>query len=415
MDGEKRLSEFIQQSRSRALRINSIVRKELETFRHDKIAIFILFFIPIILIGVLGTSQPRSSLLDVKVWVIDEDNSQKSQELIATMKGGIIKPNVTGEIIGIEGDFGEGMIYYDVNLTNAELLLPTSYLDAYVIIPKGFEASLKENSSATLIWHFDAIDYTNKLIVEFGLLASLVDFQLQNLVFERDIFYFPEFRPEDTMGNVEGVNMDGGESETEDGGSVGVDNSTILQLSAPIFVSLMLFVCINLVTTQAIVGDKPLKRLLTTPLYRSEVIIGKILAYTILSIIQIIITLLLLQYFGVKFRCLWIDLFIVLVLNCISAICMGVFFSTITTSRLQASQLFLLAFFVMIVLENYVRNPLFLSFIALEQSARAFSNLASRGSSLWDVSNNVGSLILQIIFFYGLTTIYIKYFKKDFI
>ncbi len=407
------MSEIIQQSRSRALRINSIVRKELEAFRHDKIAIFILFFIPIILISVLGTSQPRASLLEVKVWVIDEDQSQKSQELIATLKGGYIKPNVTGEVIGIEGDFGEGMIYYDVNITNAELLLPTSYLDAYVIIPKGFEASLKENSSATLIWHFDAIDYTNKLIVEFGLLASLVDFQLQNLVFERDIFYFPEFRPDDTMGNMEGISM-GGNSTEEGSDGLGVDNSTILQLSAPIFVSLMLFVCINLVTTQAIVGDKPLKRLLTTPLYRSEVIVGKILAYTILSIIQIIITLLLLQYFGVKFRCLWIDLFIVLLLNSISAICMGVFFSTITTSRLQASQLFLLAFFVMIVLENYVRNPIFLSFIALEQSARAFSNLSSRGSSLLDVINNIGSLLLQIGFFYGLTTIYIKY-KKDFV
>lgn len=409
------MSEFIQQSKSRALRINSIIRKELEALRHDKIAIFILFFIPIILIGVLGTSQPRSDLMDVKVWVIDEDNSQKSNELIQTMKAGMIKPNVTGEVIGIERDFGEGIIMYDVNITNAIELLPTTYLDAYIIIPKGFEAAIKTNSSATLIWHFDAIDFTKKLIVELGMLTSLVQFQLNNMVFERDVFYFPEVRPEDAIGaGIGDIDMSGGDLG---GGLEGmnIDNATVLQLSAPIFVSLMLYVCINLVTTQAIVGDKPLKRLLTTPLYRSEVIIAKILAYTILSIIQIIITLLLLQYFGVKFRCLWIDIFVLLLLNSISAICLGVFFSTISKSRLQASQLFLLAFFVMVVLQSYVRNPVFLKFIALEQCASAFSDLAMRGSSLINVLDNIGGLILQIVFLFTLTTVYIKYIKKDFV
>ncbi len=177
----------------------------------------------------------------------------------------------------------------------------------------------------------------------------------------------------------------------------------------------MLFFSINLICTQSIVGDVPLQRLLTTPVYRSEVITGKLMGYSVIAIFQIIISMLLLNLYNVTMSCLWIDIFIVLLLNSITSVSMGLFISTISKTRLQASRLFLMFFFVLLILTYYVRSPIFLAINPMEQTRVAFSNLAFRGNTLSDVWDNCLNMILTAGFFYLITIIYIAKIKKEFV
>jgi hypothetical protein len=300
---------------------------------------------------------------------------------------------VTGERAPVQPEFGQDdNVTAEVNEENAILALPTRYLNAYIIIPEGFEEDLADDGKCTIFVYYNAIDFTAKFIADAVILLGLTNVQLNDLMFERDVYYFPEFRPSSF---AESINL--------------------LELGAPIFIGLMLYFSINLICTQCIVGDIPLQRLLTTPVYRSEVITGKVLAYSIMAVIQIICSLLLMDYYKVSMHSLWIDVFILFLLNSVASVCMGVFISTISKTRLQASQLFLMFFFVLLIMTYYVRNPVFLALNPMEQTRVAFSQLAFRGDSLTDIAPQLGYIVLTATVFYSMTIIYIKYIKKEFV
>jgi len=211
-----------------------------------------------------------------------------------------------------------------------------------------------------------------------------------NQQFESDLFYFPVMKP--------------------------VESLNILQIAAPFLVSIMIFACLNLITTQCIVGDKPLKRLLTTPTFRFEVIIGKIVSYSILAILQIVLILLFMEFvFGIQYRCLFIELFLMLLLFAVNSVVIGVFFSSISSSRLQSSQLFLFFFIMMLMITQIVRIPAIVNFLPLEQATAAFVDLAYRGKTLIDIWPNLLNLSIITLFFFVINVLYFQYIKKEFV
>jgi ABC-type Na+ efflux pump permease subunit len=392
------MAEILKMSRTRAQRIGAIVRKEISTLLSDKIAIFVLFILPVVLIVVVGTSQPRADLAASTIWIINEDNnSTKSHEFVVTFKNmTFITVYATGDMAPVMPEFGQDNTeaMAPVTLENARKALPTEYLSAYIVLPNGYQAELEANGTAHIEIYYDAIDLTGRILTDMFILLGTTNVQLDNLLLERDVFYFPEGRPHDLTGDL---------------------NLNLLEMGAPMMIGLILFMSMNLVATQCIVGDTPLQRLLTTPVFRSEVITGKVLAYSIMAVFQIIISLLILNYFQITMNCLWIDLFLLLLLNSMAGICIGVFLSTISKTRLQASQLFLMFFFVMLIMEYYVRNQFFLLFIPLEQVRIAYSNMAYRGQTIVTVLPQLIYIALAGLFYYVINIIYIKYMKKEFV
>jgi ABC-2 type transport system permease protein len=374
------MSEDFKSIKSRRMRIASLVRKELTTLFKDKISLFILFIIPVVMFVTIGMGSV-SLLADtqVNVNVLDYDNTTKSHELIASMRA-----NLT---ITSNWDMPEMTMDEFLNYTKA--LLPTNKLAAYIIIQAGFEADLLVNKTTHLEIHIDGISVIQALTSQTYIQLALVTFQLQNMVFERDIFYFPEMRPP-------------------------LDLTNLLQIAAPEVLGMILFATINLVATQCICGDIPLKRLLTTPVYRSEVVIGKTISYGVVSVFQIILSLLILRAFNVSMYGLFIDIFIVCWLCSLTGITMGICFSAVSKTRLQAAQMFLFAFMVMLIITLTIRNPFVLPFLPLEQMSYAFSSLAYRGMSLGEISNRILFMLMDSAIFFVFTIIYLKR-KKEFV
>ena len=400
------MAEAFSEAKSRALRISGMIRQEINSLITDKTSIIILFVIPLVLITVLGVSTPRTDQLATIIWIIDEDHTTSSTEFItsmqnSTMEGDLIISELAppmlvfanGELAPIEPNLGEENATGIVSKDLAFKTLPTKYLDAIIVIPKGYHDSFVENSSAKLIIYYDAIDLQKRFVVEGLIQIGLTQIQLKNMMFERDVFYFPDSRP----GNILELN--------------------ILDMAAPFFIPLMLFFSMQLVTTQSIVGDIPLKRMLNTSLRRGEAVTGKLISYTIVGVFQILLTMITLKLFNVTMHCLWIDLFLVLFFNSLAGISIGIFISSISKTRLEASQLFLLVFFILIVLQYFVRKPFLLAFNVLEQGKIAYSNLAYRGMTLWDpkVRPHLFNTIIISVIFYILSVIYIKFMKKEFI
>jgi ABC-2 type transport system permease protein len=142
--------------------------------------------------------------------------------------------------------------------------------------------------------------------------------------------------------------------------------------------------------------------------------VAKNIAYSIVSVFQILISLTLLQVFNVPIYGLYVDVFIILFLCSLCGISLGVLFSSVAKTRLQAAQMFLFYFMIMMIITMMIRKPFVLPFLPLEQGQQAFSNIAYRGMALEEVGINVLYLLMNCAIFIGLTLIYLKR-KKEFV
>ncbi|MBN2154440.1 MAG: ABC transporter permease [Candidatus Lokiarchaeota archaeon] len=375
------MSEDFRSLAKRGSRIGSIILNELTSLLKDKISLFILFIIPIVVLVTIGIGKIGYFNNPMNLWIIDYDDSAKSHEFIATM--------AKSDSIIVTTNYDNPFTTPSQFEALAAELLPTTELNAYIILHEGFEVQILANKSTTLVVHIDAIDAVAAFISEFLIQIKLVDFQLENIVFESDVFYIPEMRPE-------------------------VEFNDLLTISAPIMLGLILFGTMNLVTSQCIVGDIPLKRLMITPLYSSEILIGKTISYSLVSIFQILITLGMIKLFAVPFYGLFLDIFFACFLCSLCGITLGIFFSAISRTRLQAAQMFLLFFIVMFILVMFVRIPYILPFLPVENLMRSFSRLAYRGMRLWEIWKELAFLMGFSLFCFLGSLIYLRR-KKEYV
>jgi len=364
--------------RERRKRIFGLLRKELDTLRKDKVSLLILFFVPVFCIAVIGTGQEPFSNVAATVWIVDYDHSNRSVQFVQLFAG------VEGA--NVHSNYNESW----VTLEACEGNITTNALDAYIILHTGFEQTLLTNGTTDLPIYINSIDFYKKVSATAIILQGIVAYQIENGVYERDLFYFPEFKPEKGL--------------------------TILQAAAPLMIGLLLFATINLTASQAIVGDIPLKRILTTPTFRGEVIIAKIAAYLIMAILQILVLLVIMEFgFGLIPHSTFFDLFILLLLTSLSGITLGILFSAISKTRLQASYMFLFSFIIFVVLVFMIRTEGVLQVIPLEHARVGYSNLAERGQTLLDIWPQLLGLGLFNMVIFGVTLLYFQYGKKEFV
>ncbi|MHA1732076.1 MAG: ABC transporter permease, partial [Promethearchaeota archaeon] len=235
--------------KERSKRILSLVRKEMDSLRKDKISLAILFLVPIVMLVTVGSAKMNLLESDTTIWIIDHDNSTKSEEFIESFRN-------SSQSMHLVTNHDDPSITEEL----AQREIPKTTLDAYIVIHEGFEADLLANKTTDLEVHIDAIDFMKKASAQSTIIMGATNYQLINLQFERDVFYFPVLEPEESL--------------------------NLLQLAAPMMVGILLFSTINLASSQCIVGDVPLKRMLTTPTFRFEVLIAKTMAYAIVSVFQ---------------------------------------------------------------------------------------------------------------------------------
>lgn len=364
--------------RERRKRIFGLIRKELDTLRKDKVSLLILFFVPVLCIAVVGSGGVPFSNISATVWILDYDHTQRSEQFVQLFAG------VEGA--NVHSNYNESWVTLEACQGN----ITTNALDAYIIIHQGFQADLLANGTTYLPIYIDSINFLKKISATAIILQGIVSYQIENGVFERDLFYFPEFKPEQDF--------------------------SLLQVAAPLMVGILLFASINLITSQAIVGDIPLKRILTTPTFRAEVVIAKIVAYAIMSVFQILVLMLLIEFgFGLIPHSTFFDLFFLLWLTSLSGITLGILFSAISKTRLQASYMFLFCFIIFVVLVFMIRPEGVLQAIPLEHARVGYANLADRGQTLLEIWPQVLGLSLFSLAIFGVTVLYFQYGKKEFV
>jgi len=139
--------------------------------------------------------------------------------------------------------------------------------------------------------------------------------------------------------------------------SIPPDFNAKLNASLVMILPLMIFGIACVLTILVIVKEKPIARLLLTPVKRAEVLLSKYITYSVVLLIQnlLIITASILG--GLYLKGSLFDFFIAVYIIGYTGVSLGLFISSLSKSKTEANQLFF-AFFVIIILLSGIFVPL---------------------------------------------------------
>jgi hypothetical protein len=349
-------------------RVGAQIRKEIDWVIHDRLSMAILFLLPIFLFILMGEGTFTFSVFDTStVYILDLDNTEYSHKYIENFRG----DNYDLEIY-------DNHAYPDiVTLNNCETLIFTPQLDAYIIVPANFTESLLQNSSASIIMVLDGISGSTSMIMKSFSYGNL-EYQLNYQVFNQEILYIPEFRPDEEF--------------------------SFVILALPVLTSMILFACVNMVASQAIIADEPVKRMLLSPAMKQEVVIAKGIVYSILGAALAFVCLSILWiFYDVPFAS-FINTFAISWIATIFGASFGMLFSSIATSRLQAAQMSLFIFALQFMLVQFLRIQPLVNFLPMEIVRAVFVNVAFHNKTLFSepgtlmkvIVTNLGAYLLAI-------------------
>ncbi|MFW9848811.1 MAG: ABC transporter permease [Candidatus Thorarchaeota archaeon] len=317
-----------------------MVAKELRLIVKDKVALLLIFVLPVALIGMLAYVSDQSGLGGMgssgdigDIGTSEEPQNETSSGIILgvidldttrTYDGPDLSENYTDALRQVT----EELIIYQTE-DEAWQDLYEGLIDGYVVIPDGFEQNLTINEPTYVEVHIDATDLLGGSTIQGVVQGATILFRVQKLWIRSEVFpsLIQEFAPP------------GGYVESVFGAFIIVFSS---------------YLGIAMTAAQSIVGDIPLRRMLLTPTSRLEVIVAKVIGYLIIGFLQslLLITLWVIS-FGLALNTDFLTLVMIMSLIALTGSTTGLLISSIAGTRLQANQMFLFVLFASIILSGF--------------------------------------------------------------
>ncbi|MHA1964496.1 MAG: ABC transporter permease, partial [Candidatus Thorarchaeota archaeon] len=151
-------------------RIRNMVMKELRLIIKDKVALLLIFLLPAALIGMLWYVTDASSLGGMTLGGTPDigggDDAGNETSSDSGIQLGIVDLDTTSGYYGAE-DLSENLTAFYETMANVTIYNSTAdayralyeqLIDAYIVIPDGFEANLTDNFPTYIEVHYDGND-----------------------------------------------------------------------------------------------------------------------------------------------------------------------------------------------------------------------------------------------------------------
>ncbi|OOE40755.1 MULTISPECIES: ABC transporter permease [Salinivibrio] len=290
-------------------RLFAIASKEVRQLRRDRLTFGMIIGVPLLQILLFGFAIDLD-VRNVNAAVSDHANTSLSRQVIAATEASqIVK--ITQSAAGPE---------------ELEALLDAGEIDVGIYIPHDFERRLIDGNRPAGQLLINGSDPTVEGIVRrLGSMPLPGQRQPPNL-FESRTYYNPEGRSP--------VNI------------------------VPALIGVILHLTMVLFTAIAIVRERErgnLELLITTPVKSAELMLGKIVPYVLIGLIQVTLILWVSQYlFDVPVRGRVIDLYLASVIFILATLALGLFVSTLAKTQFQATQLTIFTFLPSILLSGFM-------------------------------------------------------------
>jgi ABC-2 type transport system permease protein len=174
----------------------------------------------------------------------------------------------------------------------------------------------------------------------------------------------------------------------------------------PGLIGVILTMTMVLFTAVAIVRERErgnLELLITTPVRPVELMVGKVLPFMLIGLVQVSIVLLLgVLIFSVPIRGTLLDLYLAALTYIVASLSLGVFISTLAKTQFQAMQVAFFTFLPQILLSGFMfpfaGMPVIAQWIAevlpLTHFIRLVRGILLRAATLGELRNELGALAL---------------------
>jgi ABC-2 type transport system permease protein len=360
-------------------RIRNMVMKELRLIIKDKVALLLIFLLPAALIGMLWYVTNSSSMggMDIGSGMGGGSGDDGNETVTSSVNLGVVDLDTTSGSYG-EYDLSENLTATYEELANVTIFNTTAnayrslyeqQIDAYIVIPDGFEANLTNNFPTYIEVHYDGNDLLGSASIQGIIQAGTILFRVEKLWIRSEVFpgLVIEFTPE------------GGYLESVFGGFIVIFSS---------------YLGIAMTSAQSIVGDEPLRRMLLTPTSRLEVVVAKVIGYVIIGFFQslLLVTLWVLA-FNLNLNTSFFSLVVIMSLSSLTGSSTGLLISAVANTRLQANQMFLFVLFGTLILSGFFLDVGILDrILPMNQGLNLLIDTAFKGLSLLEVMGRILTL-----------------------
>ncbi|MFW9927573.1 MAG: ABC transporter permease [Candidatus Thorarchaeota archaeon] len=357
-------------------RIRSMFLKELKLIQNDRFALLLIFILPTMIMATMYIATNPSGIT-----VIPETGKNPDAARI-----GVVDLDTTNTFP--TQDLSENFTWYLTNdpdfivqeFETEVAALDALYFDrvnAYVVIPYGFEGNITNDIPAFVDIHVSSTDLEAQMSITSQFSSVVYDFRQDHGWSQREIStdMFSEFQP-------------------PGGGGFEVTFGVFMIVFA-------VFIAVAATAAQAIVGDVPLNRMLLTPATKMEAILAKVLAYFVVGMFQTQFLLVLWQLlFNIDAWAVYHILNFVLALMSFSGAALGVLISTVVTTRLQANQSFLfLLFGSVIVGTGFIDVGLVDDYYPLNLGRVMMTDTAFKGVNIVEFIDEINIILIMSLVF----------------
>ncbi|MFX1567611.1 MAG: ABC transporter permease [Promethearchaeota archaeon] len=379
--------------------LGGLIRKEFGRIKSDKRTLVLLFVIPIILILIFGLTSGVGITKSFTSAIITRDDmptydnfstnsSQYDSNFISIMKQGT----------------SSWSLYRYFNATNQEEynkayqkcynFLQNGDIDIFIELPENFSESVENKTNPVLIYHIDASDATAITAIEVALQEPIALFRAQTELIANFTIMVPylEF-------------------------DVPFWESAILNYAIPLILPIIILGTTMNLTTLSIVAEAPLPRMLITPTAKREIILSKLVANSIVMLLQSTEILITIALFGLYSLGSLFYFYLVLIMIGFSGVCIGLFISVLSPTEQSANQMYLIMFIIIIlfsgtILPLNITNQgvqIFLNLLPLSNAVPLITDITLKGLPL-NLSRLFWIILSSLIF---VSLAYIIYmFKK---
>ncbi len=293
-----------------------------------------IFIIPLILIIIFGLTSGGGPTKFFNAAIISKDEMhcwrgfRKDSHAYENDFISIMRDNTTS--FGLyESYIARNITGYEYTFNRYIELLRQETIDVFIILPTNFSESVIKGVDPVIIYYVDGSELNAVAAIEVSLQEPIALFRakvgmtknmvVMNPYLEYDV---PFWEPQ------------------------------ILNYAVSIMLPLIIIGTTMNLTSLSIVSEGPLPRMLLTPTAKNEIIISKLVANSLIMLLQSAEIFVTIALFGLYSLGSLFELYIVLVAIGFSGVCIGLFISAISPSEQTANQLYIMFFITMLLLSG---------------------------------------------------------------
>ena len=372
--------------------IGGLIKKEFGRIKSDKRTLVLLFIIPLVLIIIFGLTTGGGPTKFFVASIITKDdmpcqrtydnntifytNTSKFDESFIS----IVQNNCSA--------FGYYSHYNSTNDAEFEVykahcieLLKSEAIDAFLILTENFSECVNRSINTVFIYYIDGSDFEAVSAIGVAIQEPIALFRIENGMMANFTTMVPYMEY-----------------------SVPAWESQMLNFAIGMMLPLIIIGTTMNLTSLSIVSEGPLPRMMLTPTAKTEIVISKLIANSVIMLLQSTEIFVMTSFFGLYSLGALFDFYMVLVMTGFCGVCIGLFISALATTEQVANQMYLMFFIVLLIFSGLFIDPnlspilgIITAMFPLGYSSPMLTSVTLKGKSL-ELISVISLNLISIVF-----------------